>query len=253
MTIHYYMVLLVLHEPSLYGAHEPEDFRPPYTVRSEGDLMENSVSAHPGDSIQQQCIGLADSLLREFLGYDSEELTEVPVILYIRMMHAVVVLVKLQSRSETAYSMESSTSTRQMIDALLEKLRTSARAGHFLLPRMFYFVLLQLSRWHGSSNQRPQSRREGSMQPLLGIKEAQQAGYSDHTGSDTMPGENSSSSETGFTPFQQENNLTLHHSEDNAQATFDLGESDLTSMSTEFLEQLIGSGGFDFMQHDTWQ
>lgn len=219
MNLHYHMLLLVVREPSLDRQHKPDDYLPPYSIRDD--------PSHAPNHIRDHCRKHATDLLECILSYDDQALREVPVIIYVRMMHSVVVLVKLDVSANPPIAFD-------IIRSLLHKLNRAAQDGRFLLPRTFNHVLQRLSDWNhsaGTDNRNP-------IQPLLGLDEARQP-----SGSPCLPGSTSSSSkaETSHTP-EVFNGFEV---DQGSQTEFDLQETGILSMP--FLDPIGGAGFFDFM------
>lgn len=216
MSVHYHMLLLVLHEPSLDRSHKPGDFFPPYSIQD--------GPSHASKHIRDLCRKHAMDLLGCVLAYDDQALREVPIIIYVRVMHSVVVLVKLDVSADRPVAFD-------IIRRLLQKLKYAAQDGRFLLPRIFSHMLQRLSDWHHSGesdNRRP-------IQPLLGLDEAQQA-----SGSQCLQRSKSPTSEanTSHAPFEARHGMYDE---------FDFWDTDMTSMP--FLGLLGGAGSFGFIEH----
>jgi hypothetical protein len=116
------MILVVLHEFSLNNLHKPTEFFPPYTIRND--------AGYEPSHIRDTCEKHASGLLQCVLSYDDNSLREVPVIVFIRMMHAVVILAKLHILGQSLHAFEITTN-------LYRKLEVIGQNGRFLLPQMF--------------------------------------------------------------------------------------------------------------------
>lgn len=162
MEIHYHMVLLVLYEPALYGSHKLDDFRPPYKISKTAPPSSESVH------VREECISAAQGVLNTFLVYEDQDLRRIPVILYVRMMHAVVVLIKLEAPTVMAD-----------MDRLVQKVDLASQMRAFHIPRLFHFVLLQVSNWR--RNQSSGQGENGAIEPLLGINDERRRGQRETT------------------------------------------------------------------------
>ncbi|KAI1009839.1 hypothetical protein LB504_003013 [Fusarium proliferatum] len=149
IDIHYHVVLLNLYEPGLYYNHESQDFRPPYAIQT---FL--STTAFDPDTPQYidariKCLNVARNLIQLFLQFSSKALQQIPVIIFTRMMYAVVMIIKLEvlngptidrkdvSEAEQIYALD-------LISLVIEKLKLASAMGSFSIPATFHAVLGRL-------------------------------------------------------------------------------------------------------------
>lgn len=148
MNMHYYMLLLVLSEPSLDFLHRPDEVLPPYSVQ-DGQHLDH-------------CRKHAMDLLGCTLTYDDQALREVPIFIYVQIMLSAVVLIKFNVSAAPSLN---------IIIRLLQKLKHAAQDGKFLLPRIFSHILQRLLDWHHPGGL---DNRRRPIRPLLRLDEGQQ-------------------------------------------------------------------------------
>jgi hypothetical protein len=250
MEIHYYMVLLVLHEPALYGSHKVDDFRPPYALRN--TTYEQPQTSSESTHVREQCIFSSQGLLESFLAYTDETLRRIPVILYVRMMHAVVVIIKLESSVDAAS--HQGLVSMNIIDRIIRKLDSASHMKSFHLPRLFHSVLLQLSNWHRNQALDPGLRENGTIEPLLAINEERREEQKEGSNTD------------GVMQYQvgTNNGPLNYYPQDPVQSSIAVPEwdklpddcliseglPDETAMA--FLDQIFGNGPINFMPPNSW-
>ncbi|KAF5703228.1 hypothetical protein FMUND_13104 [Fusarium mundagurra] len=149
LDIHYHVILLNLYEPGLYRNHEFRDFRPPYAINT---LL--SANAFAPDSPQYvdariECLGVARNLIQLFLQFSPETLQQLPVIVFTRLMYAVVMIIKLEvfdkSTTDRATVSEAERSSAlDLISLVLEKLKSASDNRRFIIPTTFHAVLRRL-------------------------------------------------------------------------------------------------------------
>ncbi|KAF5627078.1 hypothetical protein F52700_8561 [Fusarium sp. NRRL 52700] len=149
LDIHYHVILLNLCEPGLYQHHEFRDFRPPYAINT---LL--STNAFAPDSPQYvearaECLDVARKLIQLFLQFSPETLQQLPVIVFTRLMYAVVMIVKLEvfdkpTIDEATMSRDGRISSLDLISLVIERLKLASDGGRFSMPTTFYAVLGRL-------------------------------------------------------------------------------------------------------------
>ncbi|KAI8624183.1 hypothetical protein F5Y19DRAFT_480953 [Xylariaceae sp. FL1651] len=165
LEIHHYMVSLVLHELALYDSYEVEGFRPPYKIPN--TPVGSHENPHNISHVKSQSICLAQGLLQRLLVFSNEDLRRMPVIIFVRMMHAVIVFAKLQGPvSPPTFG---SPVFLTLLSSLITKLHMAANGGTFRVPGLFHFVLLRLSKWYQSQLMGQISHITERFEPLLSI------------------------------------------------------------------------------------
>ena len=233
------MVLLVLNEPALYETNGLADFRPPYAVRDDGHAK--FVASYAPKIIREQLASAAHNVLEQVLTYSTESLREIPAIIYIRMMHAAVILVKLHSSlTEPIYQFSS---ISDVFDRILQKLDLAACGRKYHVPRLFRFILLQLNQWQGS---RGRGHDSGLIQPLMSL---------DDENLHTPPPTPFISS--GYSRDKAANKFTILRSHDTASSPLTIDAQHnisedvfsteiLGNFATSFIEQMLGNGAIEF-------
>ncbi|KAM0081367.1 hypothetical protein ACKRZS_006450 [Fusarium odoratissimum] len=149
LEIHYHVILLNLYEPGLYDNHEFRDFRPPYAIHT--FLSTNTFAPDLPQYVDAriECLNVARNLIQLFLQFSPKILQQVPVIVFTRMMYAVVMIIKLEvfNRPTTDGANMSEAKQISALDLMrlvLEKLKLSSDEGRFFIPTTFHAVLKRL-------------------------------------------------------------------------------------------------------------
>ncbi|RKL21378.1 hypothetical protein BFJ70_g13537 [Fusarium oxysporum] len=149
LEIHYHVILLNLYEPGLYDNHEFRDFRPPYAIHT--FLSTNTFAPDLPQYVDAriECLDVARNLIQLFLQFSPKILQQVPVIVFTRMMYAVVMIIKLEvfNRPTTDGGDMSEAEQIAALDLMrlvLEKLKLSSDEGRFFIPTTFHAVLGRL-------------------------------------------------------------------------------------------------------------
>ncbi|KAJ4250974.1 hypothetical protein NW762_011624 [Fusarium torreyae] len=148
LDIHYHVILLNFCEPGLYNNHGFRDFRPPYAIHT---LL--SANAFAQDTPQYvdariECLDVARKLIELFLQLSPEMLRQVPIIVFTRMMYAVVTIIKLEVFNRPNHISDMSgtepVSALNLMRLVLDKLKSASDGGRFLSPATFHAVLSRL-------------------------------------------------------------------------------------------------------------
>ncbi|ENH68097.1 hypothetical protein FOC1_g10003724, partial [Fusarium oxysporum f. sp. cubense race 1] len=149
LEIHYHVILLNLYEPGLYDNHEFRDFRPPYAIHT--FLSTNTFAPDLPQYVDAriECLNVARNLIQLYLQFSPKILQQVPVIVFTRMMYAVVMIIKLEvfNRPTTDGANMSEAEQISALDLMrlvLEKLKLSSDEGRFFIPTTFHAVLGRL-------------------------------------------------------------------------------------------------------------
>lgn len=175
LEIHHYMILLTFCEPGLYDSHELQDFRPPYAIHTLP-----SAGAFTRDSPQFvdariECLDVAHNLINMFLRLTGDGLRQVPVIVFTRMMYAVVVIIKPEvfnrPSSEVGYmSKGDHMSAIDMLRRILACLATAADGSRFRVPATFHAVLQRSLSRCGESFSRLHMGQDEIIEPLMNLQ-----------------------------------------------------------------------------------
>ncbi|KAM5344364.1 hypothetical protein ACJ41O_012901 [Fusarium nematophilum] len=175
LDMHYHIILLNLCEPGLHDTHEVQDFRPPYAIHT---LPSNDALTRDSPqflNVRIECIEIARHLTSQFLQFSVDALRQVPVIVYTRMMYAVVVMIKLEvfSRPSTDLSFASKgdqVSAIGMVRCILEKLASASDGSRFRVPTTFHAVLQRLLGRCGESYSRLHMGQDEIIEPLMNLQ-----------------------------------------------------------------------------------
>ncbi|KAJ4213321.1 hypothetical protein NW759_011163 [Fusarium solani] len=175
LEIHHYMILLNFCEPGLYDNHELQDFRPPYAIHT---LPSTDVFTRDSPQFVDariECLDIAHNLINMFLRLAGDGLRQVPVIVFTRMMYAVVVIIKLEvfnrPSSEVGYmSKGDHMSAIDMLRRILACLATAADGSRFRVPATFHAVLQRLLSRCGESFSRLHMGQDEIIEPLMNLQ-----------------------------------------------------------------------------------
>jgi hypothetical protein len=152
-----HVVNLYMHEVALHVDHNVEEFKPPFTEDALGGVgvgeQASLSSAHI--AALSVCLNSVDGIFATFMELDVEAVRCLPVINFVRIAYAVVVLIKMyfaaaKPNSELGKVInKDDMRVEQYLDDLVEKFSASA-ADHKSRPsHKFLMVLLMLKTWFG--------------------------------------------------------------------------------------------------------
>lgn len=154
MGIHYYYIRMYAHEQNLYSEYRPEDFKPPYIIRS---AAANTGSTAPPNHDTLYTLNdtlLSGSLLlNTFLALTVSDLRTVPVIVYTRMFYAIVIFAKLYTSAQSLDSQfrrfvdVNNLQFESYISRLIAALQEARGPEGFRVPKIFLGMLERLSQW----------------------------------------------------------------------------------------------------------
>ncbi|KAF4962371.1 hypothetical protein FSARC_9537 [Fusarium sarcochroum] len=149
LDIHYHVILLNFCEPGLYDNHELRDFRPPYAIHTLLSANQFAPDTPQYVDARLECLDVARNLIELFLQLSPEMLQQVPIIIFTRMMYAVVIITKLEvfkrPSADVSYMAEAEPiSALDLMVVIIDKLRLASDGGRFLSPTTFHAVLGRL-------------------------------------------------------------------------------------------------------------
>ena len=165
LEITYHASNIYIHEIALHPDHDAEDFRPPFFIAVKlPSTQSQTILTPPFVNAIIQCMSSADALLSTFLNMSVKEILRCPTLVYVRVIYAVVILIKLSIST----SMPSSelgkiiSQSSNKIDTFLDKLLIHFRAvatleqgGKHVLSSVFLRILTKLKLWFEHQKNQP--------------------------------------------------------------------------------------------------
>ena len=163
LEINYHANNIYLHEIALHPDHDVDDFRPPFFIAVKLPSTHTSAALTPPYiNAIIQCISSADAVITTFLGMSVEDILQCPTLIFVRVVYASVVLIKL--------SMSASIPSNQLgnliapesnkIDIYLEQLlhhlknvSTFENGSKHVLSSKFLGILTKLKLWYERQKQ----------------------------------------------------------------------------------------------------
>jgi hypothetical protein len=152
-----HVVNLYMHEVALHVDHNVEEFKPPFTedtLRGASDTEQVSLTAaHVG--ALSVCLQSVDGIFETFLQLDIETVRCLPVINFVRIAYAVVVLIKMYFAAVTPKSElgkvidKNNMKVEQYLDGLVNIFSASAADKKSRPSHKFLMVLIMLKTWFG--------------------------------------------------------------------------------------------------------
>lgn len=196
MDIHYHMIRISLYEPVLYDGNDLEDFRPPYKLCALSSrkkaCTETSVETSNG---LRQCTISAQTIVHTFLSLSVDSLRSVPVIIYVRLSYAVIVLLKMKLSSQTpqpaADPSHKDIDIQDILSQLIEKLHSTTGPERFQVPATFLGVLSRVKSWYSEHERSSFLGPDDIMEPMiqLGIEDESTVEDTYNPIQDTKPGQ----------------------------------------------------------------
>lgn len=167
---------IYLHEIALHPDHDAEDFRPPFFIAVKlPSTQPQTVLTPPYINAIIQCITSADDLITTFLNMSVREILQCPTLVFVRVIYASVILIKLSisaamPSSELGNILDpASNKVETYLEQLLIHLKAVATledGGRHALSSRFLGILTKLKFWF--QHQKPQSPGDGSIDGELG-------------------------------------------------------------------------------------
>ena len=169
---------IYLHEMALYPDYNAEDFRPPFLVKTTTQAKNNkSVSPAYLDAIMI-CLSSTHALIAAFLNTSIKTLRVVPIVTYVRMAYAAVVLTKLHFSAVSPSSEigkfldRDSLQVSQYLHKLVIHLTAVVGAEKNRMASKFLMILVKLRAWYGQHRMQVHSKMipDGQLEPCMHIR-----------------------------------------------------------------------------------
>jgi hypothetical protein len=152
-----YVVNLYMHEVALHVDHNVEEFKPPFTEDTLGGVGVGDGTSLSADHIAalSVCLRSVDGIFETFLKLDVEIVRCLPVINFVRIAYAVVVLIKMYFAAATPNSElgkvinKDHMKVEYYLDGLVAMFTNSAADKKSRPSHKFLMVLLMLKTWFG--------------------------------------------------------------------------------------------------------
>ncbi|PNY24039.1 Transcriptional regulator WAR1, partial [Tolypocladium capitatum] len=153
LTMSFNLLSLYMHELVLLSDTRSDHFRPPFNAEMIEDGMAGSepLSAAHTNALST-CLTAIDGIFGTFLAMDVSSIRCLPIFNFVRIAYAVVVLMKLyfsatSPKSELGRVVRDNVHVEHYLDALLDKLRTTAAEDRCRPAAKFIVVLAMLRSW----------------------------------------------------------------------------------------------------------
>lgn len=146
LEMHYNTILLVFSIPELYEKYEIQDFRPPFAIQALPPTAIAISSSLQYIDARARCLATAHTMIKHFHGFTFQELQQVPVIIYTRLMFSLVVITKLaifHTPSSEVLGTDFTAAMKALRDTT-ERIATASDVGRFRVPATFHAVLQRL-------------------------------------------------------------------------------------------------------------
>lgn len=143
-----------MHEIALHVDHNVDEFKPPFTedtLRSIGQDSDSLTPAHI-DALST-CLTAIKGIFDTFLKFDVETIRCLPVLHFVRVAYAIVVLIKMYFAAASPKGElgkvinKDDMKVQQYLDGLVEKFRASSAEEKSRPSAKFLMVLLMLKTW----------------------------------------------------------------------------------------------------------
>jgi len=168
-----FVVSLYMHEVALHVDHNVEEFKPPFTEDTLGGVGVGDAKALSPDHIAalSMCLRSVDGIFETFLKLDVETVRCLPVINFVRIAYAVVVLIKMYFAATTPNSElgkvidKDNMRVEYYLDGLVAMFTNSAADKKSRPAHKFLMVLLMLKTWFGKQREgkEPKSDESGAL------------------------------------------------------------------------------------------
>ncbi|KAL8673192.1 MAG: hypothetical protein Q9168_002384 [Polycauliona sp. 1 TL-2023] len=154
LSIFYHVNIVYIHELVMYVDHDPEDFKPPFVVKSvahhQGEEKLSPIYIDAIWTVQSSTQALLDAFLR----LDVKELQALPIVNYVRVTYGIVMLTKL-----SLSAMAANNPLGQLLDArniqaaayqdrLLTHLARAIGSLQFRVASKFFVIIFKLRSWY---------------------------------------------------------------------------------------------------------
>ncbi|KAH6956080.1 hypothetical protein DER45DRAFT_566137 [Fusarium avenaceum] len=145
LHIHYLVILLNISERGLYEKHDVQDFRPTYAIHTLPSKNFLILDTPLFVDARSKCLAVARRSLKLFLELSPQTYQQVPIIVYTRLMYAVIVFMKLEVfKSNTGLSGGDLMSAINILQLILNKLEVASEGERFRNPTLFHAILKRL-------------------------------------------------------------------------------------------------------------
>src|SRR4051812_14437528 len=164
MTEH--VVNLYMHEVAMHVDHNVDEFKPPFTEDTFRNPQPDSLTpAHIG--ALSTCLAAIDGIFDTFLTFDVETIRCLPVLHFVRVAYAVVVLIKMYFAAAAPHSElgkvinKDDMKVELYLDGLVDIFKASSAEEKSRPSAKFLMVLIMLKTWF-------HRQREGKVPPPSG-------------------------------------------------------------------------------------
>lgn len=146
-----YVTGLYIHEVAMHHNHNVDDFRAPFTEESISGGGSDGAALTPAHvSALSECLTNVHGILRTFLSLELDVIRTIPILFFVRVGYAVVVLMKLYFAVANPASnvgkiiKTEDLKVEQHLDELVSLFRTSSAEGTFRPATRFLVILTKL-------------------------------------------------------------------------------------------------------------
>jgi hypothetical protein len=152
-----HVIRLYTNEIALHVDHNVEEFKPPFSedaLRGVGEVEQTKLTPAHIDALSV-CLKSVDGIFNTFLDLDVETVRCLPVINFVRVAYAVVVLIKMYFAAVTPNSeigrvfVKENMQVEQYLDGLCSKFHAAAAEEKSRSSHKFLMVLMMLKTWFG--------------------------------------------------------------------------------------------------------
>jgi hypothetical protein len=170
-----HVVDLYMHEVALHVDHNVEEFKPPFTEDALGGVGVGDQSSLNSEHIRalSVCLNSVDGIFETFLKLDVETVRCLPVINFVRIAYAVVVLIKMYFAAATPNSefgkviSKDNMKVEQYLDGLVNMFSAAAAEKKSRPSHKFLMVLLMLKTWFARQREAKPAPQSGEPTILL--------------------------------------------------------------------------------------
>ncbi|KAF8543337.1 hypothetical protein BDD12DRAFT_726571 [Trichophaea hybrida] len=156
LELNYYLLTIYAHEIALHVDHNIEDFRPPFVERlvREPMLKHNAPIASYHLSSISACVGASQHLVDTFCTYSIEDLSCIPIIMYVRCGYACMILIKVSATAATPGNELSKAIDKnelrveEYVNRALKLLAYAAKGDRNRTAAKFAMILIMLRSWY---------------------------------------------------------------------------------------------------------
>ncbi|KAF8249044.1 hypothetical protein K440DRAFT_231306 [Wilcoxina mikolae CBS 423.85] len=156
LELNYNLLTIYAHEIALHVDHNIEDFRPPFVERLVREPMlkrDTPIAPYHLDSISA-CVGASQRLVDTFCTYSTEDLSCIPIIMYVRCGYACMILIKVSATAATPGNElgkvidKDELRVEEYVSRALTLLAHSAKGDRNRTAAKFAMILIMLRSWY---------------------------------------------------------------------------------------------------------